>query len=113
PRKSVSMGPEPRYGTCSRSTPAIILNSSPATWEVEPLPNDAMVILVGLALAWATNSGTVLAGTDGCTSRTSAERLRPATIARSRFKLTLSLSNSVALTEFVAVRSEEHTSELQ
>src|SRR5262245_62641009 len=34
-----------------------------------------MVILAGLALAWATNSGTVLAGTDGCTSRTSGERI--------------------------------------
>ena len=32
-------------------TPAIILNSSPATCEVEPVPNEAMVILPGLALA--------------------------------------------------------------
>src|SRR5262252_11074004 len=40
-------------------TPAIILNSSPATWGPEPMPADAMLILPGLALAYAMNSGTV------------------------------------------------------
>src|SRR5262245_40409156 len=29
PRRSASAGPPPRYGTCTMSTPAIILNSSP------------------------------------------------------------------------------------
>ena len=31
--------------------PVIILNSSPATCEVEPVPNEPMLILPGLALA--------------------------------------------------------------
>jgi hypothetical protein len=31
--------------------PAIILNSSPARCEADPLPNEAMVTLPGLALA--------------------------------------------------------------
>ena len=51
PSRSVSAGTEPRYGTCTMSTPAIILNSSPATWRRFRLPADAMLILPGLALA--------------------------------------------------------------
>jgi hypothetical protein len=31
--------------------PVIILNSSPSTWVVFPVPADAMLILPGLALA--------------------------------------------------------------
>jgi hypothetical protein len=31
--------------------PVIILNNSPATWFVVPVPDDAMLILPGLALA--------------------------------------------------------------
>ena len=50
PSRSVSAGPPPRYGTCTMSAPAIILNSSPATCGVLPLPADAMLILSGLAL---------------------------------------------------------------
>ena len=49
-------------------TPAIILNSSPAMWLAEPMPPDAMLILPGLALAPAMNSGSVLTGTAGFTS---------------------------------------------
>src|SRR5262245_46355970 len=30
PSRSISAGPPPRYGTCTRLTPVIILNSSPA-----------------------------------------------------------------------------------
>ena len=33
------------------STPAIILNSSPAIWVAVPVPADAMLSLPGLALA--------------------------------------------------------------
>ena len=40
-----------RSGTWIMSTPAIILNSSPATWSGLPVPPDAMLILHGLALA--------------------------------------------------------------
>ena len=51
-------------------TSVISLNSSPATCDGAPLPPDPILILPGLALAWAMNSGIVLAGTDGCTSIT-------------------------------------------
>ena len=51
PSRSVSAGAAPRYGTCTMSTPAIILNSSPATWGAVPLPAEAMLSLPGLALA--------------------------------------------------------------
>jgi hypothetical protein len=37
PSRSVSAGPAPRYGTWAMSTPVIILNSSPATWDAVPL----------------------------------------------------------------------------
>jgi len=30
--------------------PVIILNNSPMTWDVDPLPADAMLILPGFAL---------------------------------------------------------------
>src|SRR6266511_398703 len=51
PSKSVSASAPPRYGTCTMSTPVIILNSSPDIWIVDPLPEDAMLSLPGLALA--------------------------------------------------------------
>src|SRR5262245_59489798 len=50
-RRSVSMGAEPRYGTCCMLTPVISLNSSPDIWIDVPVPDDAMLILPGLALA--------------------------------------------------------------
>src|SRR5215831_12701568 len=74
PSRSISAGPAPRYGTCTRLTPVIILNSSPAIWFPEPMPADAILILPGLALAWVMNSGTVLTGTDGFTSMTKGSR---------------------------------------
>jgi hypothetical protein len=49
--RSVTAGPAPRYGTCSMLTPVIILNISPLTWTMVPLPDDAMVTLPGLAVA--------------------------------------------------------------
>ena len=51
PKRSLSAGDEPRYGPWIISTSAIILNNSPVTWLVDPLPADAMLILPGLALA--------------------------------------------------------------
>ena len=51
PSRSVRAGPAPRYGMCTMSTPAIILNSSPAMWLPAPVPADAMLTLPGLALA--------------------------------------------------------------
>src|SRR5262249_50641918 len=41
----------PRYGTWTRLTPVIILNRSPKIWDTDPLPDDPMLILLGLALA--------------------------------------------------------------
>src|SRR5439155_4795 len=48
--------------------PAIILNSSPATCEVDPVPNDPRLILAGLALASAMRSAVV-----GAASRRKAD----------------------------------------
>src|SRR5205085_12463730 len=53
PMRSVIIGAPPRYGTWIILTPAIILNSSPAICEVEPVPYEASVILPGSALASA------------------------------------------------------------
>src|SRR5262245_20778911 len=49
------------------------------------------------------NSGTVLAGTDGCTSITLGTTIMPATGAMSRMKLKLSFSYNVVLMAFAAV----------
>ena len=43
-------------------------------WEALPVPPEAMLTLPGLALAQATNSGTVLAGLSTFTSITSGKR---------------------------------------
>src|SRR5262249_31990614 len=51
PSRSVIAGAPPRDGTCTKSTPAIILNSSPERCCGVPLPADAILILPGLALA--------------------------------------------------------------
>src|SRR5262249_33686062 len=51
PSRSVRAGEPPRQGTCAMSTPAIMLNNSPATWGVAPVLDDAMLIFFGLALA--------------------------------------------------------------
>ncbi|MNT27101.1 hypothetical protein D3C72_1627170 [compost metagenome] len=49
--RSAIAGPLPLYGTCTISTPAIDLNSSPDRWLVVPLPAEPMFSLPGLALA--------------------------------------------------------------
>ena len=74
------------------SVPVMNLNNSPAICGDVPTPGDAMLILPGLALAKAMNSGTVLAGNAGTTTMTAGSRLMPATGAMSRMKLKLSLS---------------------
>ena len=51
PSRSVNASTSPRYTTSTMSTPAIILNSSPARWNRLPLPPIPMLILSGLALA--------------------------------------------------------------
>ena len=71
------MSGEPLYGTCSMSTPAAALNSSPEKCASEPLPPDAYVYLPGLALASATSSGTDLIGESAGTTSTDGVRMRP------------------------------------
>src|SRR5262249_3416296 len=44
-------GAVPRYGTWTKLTSAIILNSSPDIWFEVPIPGEAKLILPGLALA--------------------------------------------------------------
>ena len=68
-------------------TPVIILNRSPERWSPVPTPDDAKLILPGLALAYAMSSGTVFGGSDGCNKRTWGKRLMLATGAMSRMKL--------------------------
>ena len=63
--------------------PVSILNSSPDMWIVEPLPEDAMLSLPGLALAYAISSGMVLIGSEGFTTTTLGKRIMPATGAMS------------------------------
>ncbi len=87
PMRSVRAGAAPRYGTWIMFTPAIILNSSPATWGRVPMPGEAMLSLPLFALAWAMNPDSVVAGTDGCVTMTNGSRLTPATGAISRRKL--------------------------
>src|SRR5215831_10963067 len=52
------------------------LNSSHARWLMVPVPNEAVLILPGLAFACAMNSATVAAGTDGFTSMTNGKSTR-------------------------------------
>src|SRR5262249_50028938 len=73
PMRSATLGGPARYGTCVLLVPVIILTSSPATCEVEPVPNEPMLILPGLVLASAMNSATVCAGTDGFATITSGK----------------------------------------
>src|SRR5690348_11437945 len=62
---SVSAGAFPRYGTCTISTPVATLNNSPdKCWEV-PTPADAKLTFPGFAFAYAMNSATDFAGTEG------------------------------------------------
>src|SRR5215467_2678313 len=69
--------------------PVIIRNSSPERWVRFPVPFEARLILPGLALAWAMNSGTVLAGNDGLTSKTKESLLMLATGSMSRVTVTV------------------------
>jgi hypothetical protein len=77
--------------------PAILLNSSPAKWEAEPVPNEAIVTLPGFALAWAISSATLLAGTDGCATNIIGKAARPETGAISRRTSNGRLGNMLVL----------------
>ena len=57
------------YGTCVACTPVCSLNISPARCAGVPKPPDENVILFGWLLSKATNSDSVLAGTECVTTR--------------------------------------------
>src|SRR5436853_7781089 len=83
--------------------PVSILNSSPDTCDTVPLPADAMMIFSGVALAYETNWGTVLAWIDRDFERTRGSRLRVATGAKSLTNSNLRSLYKVALIAFAAV----------
>jgi hypothetical protein len=56
----VTAGPPPLYGTCVKSAPLRVLNSSVASCGTLPLPGDAYISVPGLALDSANGSGRVL-----------------------------------------------------
>ncbi len=72
---------------CSILQPVIELKSSPDRCTEVPLPDEAQLILPGLALQYSMNSATVFAGKEGVTSITLGVRTSPATGAMSRMKL--------------------------
>ena len=51
PIRSISAGPEPRYGKWTMKVPVRLLNSSPDRWIDVPLPLLAMLSLPGCAFA--------------------------------------------------------------
>ena len=65
PRRSVSAGAVPLYGTFRRRAPVISLNFSPARCSDEPMPPMPMVSLSGCSLASAISALTSLAGSFG------------------------------------------------
>ena len=56
--RSLIAGAPPRYGTCWICVPVMNLNNSPPTWPGEPLLDEALVSLPGLALAFSISSFT-------------------------------------------------------
>ncbi len=69
PISAVTAGPPPLNGTCTMSRPVMVLNSSPARWGRLPLPAELKKNFPGCALMSAISSASVLAGTEGCTTR--------------------------------------------
>jgi hypothetical protein len=70
-------------------TPLIITNNSPNTWGRVPLPNEAIAILFGLALASAISPGSVSAGSDGLTdiAKLVVQTLATGTTSRTKSKV--------------------------
>ena len=71
-------GPPPLNGTCSKSTPAMSLNSSPPRCMKLPTPAEAYGTPPGFSLASATSSLTDLAGSSGLTTSTFGAEARNA-----------------------------------
>src|SRR5688572_3420507 len=71
------------YGTCSMSTPAMLLKSSTDRCDVVPLPTDGNDSSPGLVFANAISCFTLVAGSDGWTTTISGPELTRLTGARS------------------------------
>ncbi len=65
---SVSAGAVPLYGTCVICMPVAATRTASPMCRLLPTPEDAHVILFGLALAYATRSFTDFAGKPGWVS---------------------------------------------
>ncbi len=84
PMASVAAGPAPLKGTCSRSMPASLLNSSMARCGSPPLPDEANVILPGRCFASAMSSCSDLGGNEGWIAISSAVMATVVMPAKSR-----------------------------
>src|SRR5947208_12805570 len=69
---AATAGPAPLYGTCTTSSPTERPNCAPTRCVTDPVPPELKVSRESRALAKATNSATVLAGTDGLTAKTTS-----------------------------------------
>ena len=74
----------PLYGTCTRFTPASILNSSPAGYASVPAPPEPKLSLPGSAFATRIRSCTDFTGTPGYTTRSCGAVATMLTGAKSR-----------------------------
>ena len=70
PSRSVITGPPPLYGTCTPVVPVCSQNNSAVRWSLLPLPEDAKLILPGLAFSKAITSARVLWGDAAGTTST-------------------------------------------
>src|SRR4051794_7848829 len=102
PIRSASEGAAPRYGTCTISTPAIILNNSPATWGADPLPCRRHVDLARIGLGISDELRNRRSGNRRIDLHDEGGANNASDRAMSRMKLKLSFSYSVALIAFGA-----------
>ena len=79
---SIAAGPAPRKGTWMPSVPVSWWNHTPERCGDCPTPGEPKECRPGLAFSQATNSGTVVAGTEGCTTSTFGPRIMLQTGAR-------------------------------
>ena len=82
PKRSITAGPAPLYGTCTILVLVIRRNSSPI--NCGPAEVEAKVSLPGCAFASCASSFIFLAGTDGCTTNTYGISVPRVTGAKSR-----------------------------
>ena len=85
PIRSATAAPPPLYGTCTTSTPAIDLNSSPVRWVALPMPLEAKLSWPGRCFASAMSSIIDFTGIEGCTTSTCEDAPVSVTGAKSRW----------------------------